>query len=380
MLDKILICVTEDWFALSHFKPLIRALTTVAREVVVATRDSGRMGELAALGCRPQPFDYHRASTNPLREAESTRRLAALFRRERPDAVHLIALKPITLGAMAAAIAPVPAVGVHLTGLGLLATAATAKARTVRRIALGLTGTLIRRPSTQLFVENPDDVEALKAVRADPGDRVTILGGAGVDPDHFRPEPWPANDPPVAAYVGRMIRSKGLDTLVAAAERIAATGPPLAIDLYGRIDDDNPEAFSGADIAGWQQRGLVRWHGHVDDVREVWRRADIFVMCPRGGEGLPRSLLEAAACGRPAVVTDVPGCRHFVRDGIEGCVVPPGDPEAMAAALSGLADDPARRIAMGAKARERLLSGYTERHVMDAVVAGYRALAARSRR
>jgi glycosyltransferase involved in cell wall biosynthesis len=158
---------------------------------------------------------------------------------------------------------------------------------------------------------------------------------------------------------------------MAAEALLAARGVPLAIELYGKIDADNPEAISEQQIAAWQREGRARWFGHIADVREVWKRADIFVMAPRGGEGLPRALLEAAACGRPLVVTDVPGCREFVRNGIEGFVVPPNDPSALADALATLIMDGALRERMGTAARLRVLDGFTEADVMGAIQKAY---------
>jgi glycosyltransferase involved in cell wall biosynthesis len=369
---KILICVTEDWFALSHFKPLIRALVAIAREVVVVTRSSGRVDEITALGARVTEFDFQRSSVNPAAEWATAGRLAALFRTEQPDAVHLIALKPIVLGGLAALRVNVPRVGVHMTGLGLLAVQTSPKAAVVRRIALTVVASLLRRPSTHLFVENRDDLATLRRRAADPGHRVTILGGAGVDPDYFTAQSPPANAIPIAAYVGRMIMTKGVDILLAAQLDVAAQGVPLAIELYGKIDDGNPEAILPDQIAAWEKAGRARWFGHVTDVRTVWDHADIFVMAPRGGEGLPRALLEAAASGRPLVVTDVPGCREFVRDGVEGFVVPPQNHARLAAALATLAQDAPLRARMGAAARARLLEGFTEAHVMAAIQQAYR--------
>jgi glycosyltransferase involved in cell wall biosynthesis len=249
---------------------------------------------------------------------------------------------------------------------------ATPKVAVVRRIALAVTGMLLRRPTTHLFVENGDDLEMLRRAAADPGERVTILGGAGIDPDHFIAQPWPHAAKPVAAYVGRMIMTKGVDTLMAAERHLAAAGVPLVLELYGRIDPDNTEAIARRDIDAWERDGRAHWFGHVEDVRDVWRRAEIFVMAPRGGEGLPRAMLEAAASARPLVVTDVPGCRTFVRHGIEGFVVPPQDPVALADALKALAADRALRQRMGQAARARVVDGFTEHHVMRAAQSAYR--------
>ena len=375
---KVVVCVTEDWFALSHFKPLIRALVAITREVVVVTRSSGRIDEIAALGARTIEFDFQRSSLNPLSQAVAVRKLTQLLRAERPDAVHLIALKPIVLGGLAARRAGVTHVGVHMTGLGLLAVQTSPKAAIVRRIALTVTGMLLRRPSTHLFVENRDDLAYLRRAAADPGARVTILGGAGVDPEHFvaqpRPGTYDALGRPIAAYVGRMIMTKGVDIVMAAQGLLAARGVALGFELYGKIDADNPEAITREQIAAWERDGRARWFGHIEDVREVWKRADICVMAPRGGEGLPRALLEAAASARPLVVTDVPGCREFVRNGIEGFVVPPDNPAALADALETLLLDRRLRDRMGTAARQRVLDGFTEGHVMAAVQQAYRQM------
>jgi glycosyltransferase involved in cell wall biosynthesis len=370
----VVVCVTEDWFALSHFKPLIRALVAITRDVVVITRSSGRMDEIAALGARAVAFDYERSSLNPASQAVTVQKLAALLRAEQPDAVHLISLKPIVLGGLAALRARVPHIGVHMTGLGLLAVQTSPKAAIVRRIALTVVGVLLRRRSTHLFVENRDDLATLHRTAADPGSRVTILGGAGVDPEYFTAQPMPDTQPPVAAYVGRMIMTKGVDVVMAAQALLAVRGVPLAFELYGKIDTDNPEAIPANEITAWQRDDRARWFGHVADVRAVWKRADIFVMAPRGGEGLPRSLLEAAASARPLIVTDVPGCREFVRDGIEGFIVPPNDPAALTVALAALAGDKPLRQRMGKAARARVLDGFTEAHVMAAVQQAYRQM------
>ena len=176
---------------------------------------------------------------------------------------------------------------------------------------------------------------------------------------------------PVAAFVGRMIRPKGVHVLVEAQRRLSARGVPLALALYGKSDDDNTEGVPRAEIEGWTRSGGITWHGHVADIGAVWADADIAVLPAIARDGMPRAVLEAAASGRPLVVTDVPGCRHFVRDGIEGLIVPPDDADALAAALAKLAADPGLRARMGAAARARVLSGYTIAHVTAGVRTAY---------
>jgi glycosyltransferase involved in cell wall biosynthesis len=173
------------------------------------------------------------------------------------------------------------------------------------------------------------------------------------------------------ALVARMLWSKGVDTLVEAVRIARAQGAPVELSLYGAPDPSNPRAIPEATLRDWSAREGVAWHGPTRDVAGVWRDHHVACLPSRGGEGLPRTLLEAASCGRAVLATDVPGCRDFVRDGVEGLVTPPDDPAALADALARLAAAPDLVARMGEAARARVLSGYTERAVMEAVKALY---------
>jgi glycosyltransferase involved in cell wall biosynthesis len=375
--SKILVAITEDWFALSHFQPLLRTLAELADEVVVVTRSSGRMGEIAALGCRPIDFDFRRSSLNPLEQASVVRRLAGLIDAERPDVVHAIAMQTLVVAGLALRLArPVPHMVLHLTGLGFLGISNSRAARLVRPVATRVLAGVLRQPTSWLLAENPDDVAYIRERGAEPGERLTILGGAGIDEAAFPALPPPANRRPVAAFVGRMIRSKGVDVLVAAQQLLAERGIGLDLALYGKTDDDNPEGVPRGEIESWARRGGVVWHGHVSDIRGVWANADIGVLPAITREGLPRAVLEAAASARPLIVTDVPGCRHFVRHGIDGLIVPPADAAALAGALERLANDPELRVRMGRSARERVLDGFTIRQVTNGIREAYCRMAA----
>lgn len=375
--SKILVAITEDWFALSHFQPLLRTLVELADEVVVATRSSGRMAEIESLGCRPIDLDFRRSSLDPLEQAGVVRRLSGLINAERPDVVHSIAMQTLVVTGLALKLSrPVPHTVLHLTGLGFLGISKSRAARLVRPLALRVLAGVLHRPTSWLLAENPEDVEYLREGGADPGDRMTILGGAGIDETAFPELPAPSNDPPVAAFVGRMIRSKGVDVLVAAQHLLAERGVPLDLALYGKTDDDNPAGVPLSEIEAWTRQGGVKWHGHVSDVGSVWANADIAVLPAITREGLPRAVLEAAASARPLIVTDVPGCRHFVRHGIDGLIVPPSDPVALADALARLAADPQLRTRMGRSARERVVEGFTIRQVTTGIREAYGRMSA----
>ena len=376
---KVLLLVGDDALALSHFLPLMRVLRQVARELVVVTRSSGRLGEIEALGARVIDFDVRRPAGNLLREAASAWNLASILEGESPDAVHLVGMKPVILGGLALKLVPARRVILHTTGLGMLGSGTDARLRLYRAGTLRLIGSMLRRPSSYLLVENASDLAMLREHGADPGPRFAILGGAGVDPDVFPMLPPPQNDVPTAAFVGRMTRGKGLDLLMAAYDRLKARGARVGLELHGAPDKSDLDCIASETLKEWCGRRGVRWPGQAADVREVWRHADIFVLPARSREGMPRALLEAAACGRPLIVTDVPGCSHFVRDGTEGLVVPPGDADALAEALQRLASDPELRGRMGEAARLRLLQGYTEAHVQETLRATYRSMFAGER-
>ncbi len=374
-ISKILLCITEDWFALSHFKPLIATLVSLSNEVVVACRSSGRLAEIEALGARTIDFDFQRSSLHPLTQAAVVRRLTTVISDERPEVVHAVAMQMLVIVGLATRFVKVPHTVLHLTGLGFLGISDGRAARAIRPLALAQLAYTLRQPQNWLLAENPEDVAFLRDGGADPGTRCTILGGAGIDATEFSAQPPAANAVPVAAFVGRMIRSKGVAVLVAAHRLLAERRVPLALALYGKTDDDNPGAVPRAEIEAWTRgdttTGGITWHGHVSDIRAVWSKADIAVLPAITREGLPRSVLEAAASARPIIVTDVPGCRHFVRDTVDGFIVPPSDAAALAQALARLATDATMRERMGANARDRVLGGFTIAHVTAGIREAY---------
>ena len=371
MSPRLLYIATEDWFFRSHFLPMARAARAAGFEVALATRLRKAAPALAAEGIRLLPLELGRAAADPRAVAREVRATRRLLRAERPDILHLVALKPVLVGGLAALGLPLRGVVHAVTGVGIVGIERGARAMLTRVLLRAAIGPLLRRKNAWVLVENAADA---RSFGRPPPARVRQVGGAGIDPEHFAPLPPPARAS--AAVVARMLWSKGIDTAVAAQERLARRGMALELALAGPVDADNPNGFSAATLAEWAARPGVRWLGRVGDVRAVWRDAAIAVLASRGGEGLPRSLLEAAACGRPIVTTDVPGCRDFVRAGIEGLVVPPDDPAALADALATLAADPELRRRMGEAARARVLAGYTETQVGAAVAALYRAILA----
>jgi glycosyltransferase involved in cell wall biosynthesis len=358
--------VTEDWFFASHFLPMARAAAEMGLEAVVVTRVRDHRTAIEAAGARVISLEAERRSLNPMAAGHAAGRLAAILRAEKPAIVHCIALRAILVGGAAAVLAGVPRRVYALTGLGFLG----ARGDLVGRGARGALRFLIRgpleTPQTHFLFENPDDPRLLGL---DPRNRkrVTIVGGAGVDPEILRPSPLPHQPPLKVAVVARMLWSKGIDLAVEAVRLARARGATVELSLYGAPDPSNPKAIPEATLRQWNAEPGIAWHGPTRDTAGVWREHHVCCLPSRGGEGLPRTLLEGAACGRALVTTNVPGCRALVRDGIEGFIVPPENSAALADAFMKLAPDPMLVARMSEAARARILDGFTERAVMDAV-------------
>jgi len=204
-------------------------------------------------------------------------------------------------------------------------------------------------------------------------DHIVLIAGSGVDADRFRPIPEPAGEVTVA-FAGRMLDNKGLRALIAAHQLVQRSDNPCELLLAGSPDPANPTSIPQAEIAAWGREPGVTWLGQVADIATVWRRAHIAVLPSRGGEGLPKSLLEAAACGRPLIATDVPGCREIVINDKTGLLVPVDDPQALAAAILRLARSSPLRIRFGVAARRLVDERFSPDLVGKATVALYQRL------
>ena len=370
---RLVFVVTEDWFFASHFLPMVKAARELGLAVSVVTRVRSHREAIEAEGARVIPLQAERRSLNPMAAGYATGQLAAILKDEKADLVHCIALRSILVGGFAAAMAGIGPRVYALTGSGFLGARTDTVARLSQRaVRLLVRGLETRR--TRYVFENTDDPRLLGLDPSEP--RVTILGGAGVDPERLKPAPLPPRPPLKVAVVARMLWSKGIDVAVEAVRAARAKGAPIELSLYGAPDPSNPKAIPEETLKGWSAEPGIAWHGATRDIAGVWRDHHVACLPSRGGEGLPRTLLEAGACGRAILTTDVPGCRTLVRDGIEGRLVPPSDASSLTEALLAFAEQPDLVARMGEAARARVLDGFTERDVMESVKQLYRSMLA----
>ena len=360
----------EDWFFASHFLPLLKAARESGFEPVVITRVQNHREIIEEAGARLIALNLERRSFNPLAVLTGLLRLAAILRREKVAAVHCITLKSIFLGGLAARLAGVRSRFLAVTGGGLMSARRSLTLTLATRLVRFTILHLIADSRTQFIFENVSDPldYGLEADAAN----VILLGGAGVDTDHFVPLPMPDAPELRIAMVSRMLWSKGADIAVKAVQIARSRGCDVRLSLYGAPDPSNPYAIAPETLREWADGEGVEWHGPIADVRQVWERHHLACLPSRGGEGLPRTILEAAACGRAVLTTDVPGCRDFVRHGQEGWLVSVDDAEQLADQMASLWRDRGAVEQAGQRARQRVVDGFTEAAVVEKISKAYR--------
>ena len=367
---RLLYVVSEDWYFLSHRLPMARAARDAGFEVHVATRVKDGAGAIAAEQFILHPIPFARGRLSPLASLATISALRRIHRAIAPAITHRVSLQPSVLGLIAALGLSAPSVNA-LTGLGYSFTSSTAKARAVKLAIGAALRLLLDRAGVISLVQNEDDRAALMALGI-PKARIALIPGSGVDIARFKPLPEPAG-PPTMAFAGRLLDDKGIRTLVAAHRLLRARGSNVQLLIAGTPDPANPASVSPAEVASWNDEPGINWLGQVDDIGSLWARAHIAVL-PSRREGLPLSLLEAAACGRAMVATDVPGCREVAIPGVTGLLVPVDDANALADAIERLLREPELRAQFAAAARRLVVERFSSDTIGRQTVALYRHL------
>jgi glycosyltransferase involved in cell wall biosynthesis len=371
MSARLLYVVTEDWYFLSHRLPMARAAKAAGYEVHVATRLDKSRAAIEAAGFTVHALAWRRGSLSPFHSIVGVLELRRLLRQIKPAILHNVALKPVLLGTAASLGRKQLAVVNSLTGLGSLFIGEAKVSGIARRTVRLALRALLNRPRSVTIVQNPDDRRFVLELGVPPASLVCIPG-SGVDTEKLvsLPEPPP---PITAAYVGRMLADKGVVTLIDAFSALTKRGVPLKLLLAGDCDKENPGSLAPEQLREFASAFGIHWLGHVADIRDVWRQAHFAVLASRR-EGLPKSLLEAAACGRPMVATDVPGCREIAIEDETALTVPVDDAAALADAMARMAGDAALRERLGKNARALVEAKFASETIGEEIVALYRSI------
>lgn len=367
---RLLYVVSEDWAFLSHRLPMALAAQQGGFEVHVATRVEAAGEAIRRYGFVLHPIPFHRGGLSPLAAQATIRAIRRIERRIRPTLAHHSGLQACIFGGLAALGRDLPQVNA-LTGLGYAFTGDPRRAGAVRRLLSAVLRVLLNRPISRTLVQNPDDWKALEQLGVRP-ERLVMIPGSGVDTQALRPLPEPLG-PITVGFAGRLLTDKGIRALVAAHRLLRQRGLDIRLLIAGEPDPANPASVSQTEAEAWGREDGITWLGHLDDIRQLWERSHIAAL-PSHREGLPKSLLEAAAFGRPMVATDAPGCREIVLHERTGLLVPIEDPSSLAQAIGRLAGSAELRARYGAAARELVESKMSARAVGEATVQLYRSL------
>ncbi|MBP0593864.1 glycosyltransferase family 4 protein [Paraburkholderia sp. LEh10] len=358
-----LVCNTA--FAIYTYRQgLIRMLIERGVEVTVIAPRDRTSDLLEQMGCRCIEFHVASKGTSPRDDLRTLWSLYRLYRSIRPHIVFHYTIKPNIYGSIAARLAGVKSVAVT-TGLGYVFiqhSRAAQVAKLLYRFAF-------RFPREIWFLNKDDQAAFLDQNLLAHPERARLLHGEGVDLDAFFFTPLPARENEREAFsfvlIGRLLWDKGVGEFVEAARRLRARYPHARFQLLGPVGVDNPSAITQADVDAWVGEGVIEYLGEAHDVRPLIAAADCVVL-PSYREGVPRTLMEASAMGRPVVATDVPGCREVVADGVTGLLCGVRNVDSLAAKLAQMLDMSGdERRMMGERGRQKVATEFDERSVVQ---------------
>ena len=370
---RLLLIVNDAGFFVSHRLPVALAARDAGFDVHVATAGGNATAAIHAQALPHYRLPLSRGSTNPATEVLLFAEIMRLLQRLRPDVAHFVTVKPVIYGGIAARLTGVPAVVSAISGLGQVFVARGLRAAALRRLVTFAYSVALHRERQKVLFQNASDREMLVRMAGLRPDQTVMMRGSGVDLHsyHYTPEP---DGIPVVTFASRLLKTKGVYEFVAAAKQLRSGGLTARFQLVGGPDPGNSSSVSEAEITGWRSDGAVEVLGHRGDMASVLAASNLVVLPSYYGEGLPKVLAEAAACGRAVVTTDMPGCRDAVDPGRTALLIPPRDPGALAQAIRTLIDDPARRRTMGLAARALAERDYAIEDIVAAHLGVYRSL------
>ena len=364
----LVISANSAWNIVNFRRALVEGLIAAGWRVIALAPDDGHAAAIKQLGAEFVPIGIDSSGTSVSRDAKLLLDYLRVLRRLRPQAFLGFTVKPNVYGSLAARLLGIRAIN-NISGLGTAFMGAGPLNRIVTRLYR-----LSLQKSARVFFQNPHDLALFVEKGLVQPDQPALLPGSGIDLERFRPSQRdrPTDRPFRFLFVGRLLRDKGLVEYAEAARLLRPRWPAVEFAILGFAGSDNRSAVPIAEVERWQREGIVNYLGDTDDVRPFLEDADCVVL-PSYREGLPRSLLEAAAMAKPMVATDVPGCRDLVTAGDNGMLCQARSAESLAAAMEAMLRlNSAERQAMGQRARERVERDFDQSIVVDAYLEALR--------
>ena len=371
---KLLFIVNVDWFFVSHRLHIALEALAQGYEVHIATAITDQKYLLESSGMVVHPISLNRSGQSLGDAWRTCREIFSLYRRIKPDVVHLITIKPVLLGGLMARLAAVPAVVAAVPGLGFVFLDSGFKAVCRRWLVTRLYAAVFKHPNLTIIFQNGSDFSLMQISTGVDRAKLTIVPGSGVDMSRYMVTPL-SSGKPVVALVSRMLVDKGVREFVSAVKILNQQGVVARFCLVGTVDPSNPSSLTQSELDIWAKQDGVELWGHRTDMPQVMATTTIVVL-PSYREGLPKVLIEAAACGRAVITTDVPGCRDAILPDQTGLLVPVRDAAALAKAIAELISDPQRCAAMGLAGRQLAESIFDVKSVVQRHLTIYQELLA----
>lgn len=372
---KVLFYANTDWYLFNFRLALLKAIRELGHEVVLVAPPGNYGPKLEAEGFRWRPLPLNRRSLNPLLELWHIGGLSRILKQEQPDLVHNFTIKCVVYGSIAARFAGCAGVVNALAGLGHVFSQRGRKAWLLRQAVQGLIRISCAPPNCRVIVQNEGDFHTLIDTRLVRQGQVFLIRGSGVDTRRFSPAPKNESDGlPMVLFASRLLKAKGIVEFVNAAKTVKEKGIACRFVVAGAPDPGNPGAVSERELSAWKDWNCVEFVGQRDDIHNFVRDASIVVLVSTYGEGVPRILLEGAACGVPLIASDQAGCREIVNHKLNGLVVPAGDESALVSAIEYLLENPDERRRMGINGRKKAAAEFAVEMVIDRTLEVYREL------
>jgi len=370
----ILYISNTAWYLFNFRLSLMQAMAARGWTVNAAAPLDPYAGKLTAQGIRFWETPLKRSSLNPLHDLVYLLRLWRLCRQVKPDIIHLFTVKPVIYGSLAARFAGVPGIVNSVPGLGYIFLRGGIIQQLVR-----LLYKIVLRPPAKIIFQNQEDMDLFLNLKLVTTPQTSLIRGSGVNSDYFNPEKIAiTEDPNYTTFIllARMLWDKGIAEFVGAAQKVQAANPATRFILLGGSDAGNPAAVPEAWLREQHRQGYIQWIDHVDDVRPYLAASSVVVLPSFYKEGLPRSLLEAGALGKPIITTDIPGCRDLVADGVNGLLVPVKDVDSLTKAMLALSKNKTWREQMGQAGRKRVRECFDDRLIIQQTIEVYRGTGA----
>lgn len=362
MVERILFVVNHDEFFISHRLPIATELTKRGCEVHILCPNSGRFDELVKLGFHMHELDLSRRGLNPLRELKALFSIFYLVRKLRPNVVHAVTIKPVLYAGIVCRVLRTKKFVASISGLGYAFIDEGRKARFVRAVARRLYRFALGSHASNVIFQNLDDKQAIAQLVPLNEEQVFLIRGSGVDLQKYVCG-QSSGSVPVVMLLARLLVDKGVNEFMQMAAELKSRNISARFVVVGTIDLGNPNSITQRQLDAWKGEGDVEFWGYSSEPELTIHNADVMVL-PSYREGLPKSLIEAAACGKAVVTTDVPGCRDAIEPDVTGLLVPPKDPVRLAEAIKYLIDNPEVRERMCKEGRRLAEEAFDVRSVV----------------